>query len=139
MLYLWIFGNNIEDKVGKIRFILFYLLCGGAAAAAQLWLDPHATVPMLGASGAISGVLGAYLLLFPKARILTLVPFVVMWAVQIPAFYFLFFWIGIQLLNGLPMLWIPQWQEQAGVAWWAHIGGFAAGLLLIPFFRIGRK
>ena len=132
MLYLWIFGNNVEDAMGRGRFILFYLLCGLAGAFAQVLMNPSSTIPMVGASGAISGVLGAYLLLHPYARVLTLVSFG--WfidVVEIPALVVLGFWIVIQLLNGL----LTFTFEGGGVAWFAHIGGFGAGMLLIPFFK----
>jgi len=135
MLYLWVFGNNIEDAMGHVKFLFFYLLCGGAAAGAQLWIDPEATMPMLGASGAISGVLGAYLLLFPRARVLTLVPFFFLWFVEIRAVFFLVYWILLQLINGLPSLLFASARHGGGVAWWAHIGGFIAGLVLILFFK----
>lgn len=132
MLYLWIFGNNVEDAMGRGRFLLFYLLCGLAGAFAQVMMNPSSTVPMVGASGAISGVLGAYLLLYPHARVLTLVSFG--WfirLVEIPALVVLGFWIIVQLLNGL----LTFTFEGGGVAWFAHIGGFGAGMLLIPFFK----
>ncbi len=135
MLYLWVFGNNIEDTVGHIKFAVFYLLCGGAAAGAQLWSNPDAQMPMLGASGAISGVLGAYLLLFPRAKVLTLVPFFFLWFVEIRAMFFLVYWILLQLINALPSLLFASARHGGGVAWWAHIGGFAAGLVLILFFK----
>jgi membrane associated rhomboid family serine protease len=132
MLYLWIFGNNIEDSVGHFRFIIFYLLCGAAAAAAQIAINPASTVPMVGASGAISGVLGAYLLLFPRARVLVLVPiWIFVKLFYVPAVIMLVLWFGLQLLSGL----VTTGNESGGVAFWAHIGGFAAGLVLIPLFK----
>ncbi len=131
MLYLWIFGNNIEDSMGHVRFIAFYLLCGAAAAFAQVLPDPASTVPMIGASGAISGVLGAYLLLYPKARVLVLVflGFFVT-TVRIPAMYVLGFWFVLQFFNAA-----VTDPGQGGVAWWAHVGGFVAGAALILVFR----
>ena len=133
MLYLWIFGNNVEDSVGHFKFILFYLLCGVAAAAAQVAISPDSTVPMIGASGAISGVLGAYLLLFPRARVLVLFPIWIFWRIfYVPAFLMLVFWFGMQLLSGLAVLGASI---NGGVAFWAHVGGFVGGMLLIPIFK----
>lgn len=131
MLYLWIFGNNIEDVMGHGRFILFYLLCGVAAAYAHAITAPGSLVPMIGASGAISGVLGAYLLLFPRARVLTLIPFgIVMHMEYIPAAWLLGFWILLQFLNGT----LSLGGGGGGVAWFAHVGGFLAGMALIHAF-----
>ncbi|HUJ10951.1 MAG TPA: rhomboid family intramembrane serine protease [Verrucomicrobiae bacterium] len=136
MLFLWIFGNNIEDSVGHLRFVVFYLLCGIAAAAAQVATAPDSTVPMIGASGAISGVLGAYLLLFPRARVLVLLPIWIFWRVfYVPAVLMLVFWFGLQLLSGLA---IRGANVSGGVAFWAHVGGFVAGMVLIvPFKKRG--
>jgi len=132
MLYLWIFGNNVEDAMGRVRFFLFYLLCGLGAAYAQILMGPESRIPMVGASGAISGVLGAYLLLFPHARVLTLIPiFFFIQIVEIRAVFVLGFWIVIQLLNGF----LTFSHEGGGVAWFAHIGGFAAGCILTGFFK----
>jgi len=130
MLYLWIFGNNVEDAMGHRRFLLFYLLCGVAAAGAQAAMDPQSEIPMVGASGAISGVLGAYLLLYPQARVLVLIP--LGWftrIVPLPAAIVLGFWFVFQLLNALLA---PA--GQGGVAFMAHIGGFIAGMVLLRFF-----
>lgn len=127
--FLWVFGNNIEDRLGSFRFLLFYLLCGFGAAALQVLVYPEASMPMLGASGAISGVLGAYLILFPLAWIYTLVPWFVP-IVPLPAFLFLIVWFGIQALNGVGSLMSGE-IARGGVAWWAHAGGFAAGVALI--------
>ena len=133
MLYLWIFGNNVEDSIGHFKFIAFYLLCGVAAAAAQVAISPDSIVPMIGASGAISGVLGAYLLLFPRARVLVLFPIWIFWRVfYVPAVLLLVFWFGMQLLSALAVL---RLNVNGGVAFWAHVGGFVAGLLLIPLFK----
>jgi len=136
MLYLWIFGNNIEDVMGHFRFIFFYLLCGVIAVYSHAAIDPMSQVPMIGASGAVSGVLGAYLIRFPRARILTLVPlgfFVHM--IRIPAIIVLGFWIVAQFANGI---FSPQGGE--GVAWFAHVGGFIAGMILIyKFAKRGKK
>ena len=138
MLYLWIFGNNIEDSMGHSRFVIFYLVTGLAAAAAHLALNPASTVPTIGASGAVSGVLGAYLVLFPHARIKTLIfligPFFRI--LYLPAWVLLIFWIGLQLLN---QALIPPEAAAGGVAYAAHIGGFVAGLALIPLFRKYRR
>jgi membrane associated rhomboid family serine protease len=133
MLYLWIFGNNIEDCVGRIRFILFYLLCGAAAAATQVVMNPGSQVPMVGASGAVSGVLGAYLLLFPRARVLVLLPIFIFYRLfHVPAALLLIFWFALQLLSGLSALGV---NVSGGIAFWAHIGGFVAGMLLILPFK----
>lgn len=130
MLYLWIFGDNIEDRMGRFRFLLFYLGCGVAAVLAQVLPAPRATVPMVGASGAISGVLGAYLLLFPHARVLVLVPFGFMLKViRLPASWVLGLWFAIQLISSLMA---PE--GEGGVAFRAHLGGFLAGLVLVPLF-----
>jgi membrane associated rhomboid family serine protease len=131
MLYLWIFGNNVEDAMGHTRFIAFYLLCGAAAAAAQAIPNPQSTVPMIGASGAISGVLGAYLLLYPHARVLVGIPIGFYFhTVYLKAGWVLGFWLVLQLINSA--LADPA---KGGVAWGAHIGGFVAGVALIPLFK----
>ncbi|MBI2882517.1 MAG: rhomboid family intramembrane serine protease, partial [Candidatus Methylomirabilis oxyfera] len=123
MLYLWIFGDNVEDRMGRLKFLVFYLLSGLGAAAAQIWADPVSKIPMVGASGAISGVLGAYLLLFPNARVLTLIPLGFFYRVlEIPALVVLGFWIIVQILNGVMTLGV----QVGGVAWLAHVGGFVA-------------
>lgn len=132
MLYLWIFGNNVEDACGHGRFIVFYLLAGVAAAATQIFLHPNSTVPMIGASGAVSGVLGAYLMLYPRARVLVLVPiFFFVRFFYVPAVVLLVVWFALQLLSG----WATLGDTGGGVAFWAHIGGFVAGIVLIPFFK----
>ena len=133
MLYLWIFGNNVEDTLGHSRFLVFYLLAGVAAALAQTAVGPTSKVPMIGASGAVSGVLGAYLLLFPYASVLTLVTFgFFIRIVRIPAMIVLGFWILVKFLNGLVTFGSG---DRGGVAWFAHIGGFLAGLGLLAAFR----
>jgi membrane associated rhomboid family serine protease len=132
MLYLWIFGNNVEDAMGRLRFLTFYLACGLVAAFAQVLVNPASRIPMVGASGAVSGILGAYLLLYPQARVLTLVPIIVFFRVmEIPAGVVLGFWIVVQLLNGM----LTFDAEGGGVAWFAHIGGFLAGFALIGLFK----
>lgn len=128
MLYLWIFGNNIEDALGKVRFLLFYLVCGVLAAAAQIAVGPDSLIPNVGASGAIAGVLGAYLLLYPQARVLSLVPVFVFFLANVRAVWVLLLWIGLQLFQGVAGLGM---QRGGGVAYFAHIGGFFAGMLLI--------
>jgi membrane associated rhomboid family serine protease len=137
MLYLWIFGNNVEDTLGHGRFLLFYLLSGIAAAAAQTVVNPGSAIPMIGASGAVSGVLGAYLLLFPHARVLMLITFFVFIRfVYIPAVIVLGFWIIVQFLNGLiTVSAAAAGREAGGVAWFAHIGGFLAGMALLFVLR----
>ena len=132
MLYLWIFGNNVEDAMGHARFVLFYVLSGLAAAFTQVMAGPNSAIPMVGASGAVSGVLGAYLLLYPHARVLTLVTLGWFWRlVEIPAVIVLGFWIVVQVANGL----LTFNFQGGGVAWFAHIGGFAAGMVLLPFCK----
>lgn len=133
MLYLWVFGDNVEDRMGRGRFILFYLGTGVAAALAQMFVNPTSPVPMVGASGAIAGVLGAYLRLFPRSRVLALVPvFFFLQVMQVPAALFLIFWFFIQLANGAMAL-VAAPGVAGGPAFWAHIGGFVAGYLLAPF------
>ncbi len=132
--YLWIFGDNVEDRMGRGRFLIFYTLCGLAAGLLQIVAAPRSAIPMIGASGAIAGVLGAYLLLYPRARVRTLVPlFFFMRVVWLPAIVVLGSWFVIQLLNGLASLNVVV--QTGGVAWWAHIGGFVAGMALLPVFR----
>jgi membrane associated rhomboid family serine protease len=131
MLYLWIFGNNIEDAMGHLRFTVFYALCGTAAAFSHALPNSHSNIPMLGASGAVSGVLGAYLLLYPHARVLTLFTlgfFIRM--IEIPAMVVLGFWFVLQFLNAAFTA-----GAGGGVAWYAHIGGFIAGMALIGLFK----
>jgi len=132
MLFLWVFGNNIEDATGHGKFLIFYLLCGVAAAATQTLISPHSIVPMVGASGAISGVLGAYLLLYPRVRVHTLIILpIYITTVAIPAWVMLGYWALLQLIGGLGSL---TQLEQGGVAFFAHVGGFVAGLLLVRLF-----
>ncbi|MDH4321140.1 MAG: rhomboid family intramembrane serine protease [Desulfobulbaceae bacterium] len=136
MWMLWIFGDNVEDAMGHGRYLLFYLLCGMASVAAQTWVAPGSGVPMVGASGAISGVLGGYFCIYPRARVLTLVPiFIFFYLVEIPAYFFLGLWFLLQFAQG--GLQILVGAAASGVAWWAHVGGFGAGVLLIRFFRKG--
>jgi len=131
MLYLWIFGDNVEDAMGPIRFLIFYVLCGLAAAFAQIAVGPGSSIPMVGASGAIAGVLAAYFMLYPHNRILTLVPlFFFLRLVSLPAVFLLGFWFVLQLISGAGSL-----GGGGGVAYFAHIGGFVAGLFLVFPFR----
>jgi membrane associated rhomboid family serine protease len=131
MLYLWIFGNNVEDSMGHLRFVAFYLLCGIAAALAQTIASPGSDVPMVGASGAIAGVLGAYLLLHPRANIgVLLVILIYIRIISVPAIFVLGLWFLMQLWDGAH---VPT--GRGGVAYMAHIGGFIAGMVLIPFFK----
>ena len=129
MLYLWIFGNNIEDVLGKARFVLFYFVCGTLAALGHIATDLDSNIPMVGASGAISGVLGGYLILFPFAKIKTFIFLGFFWTiVRIPAILLLLFWVVLQI-------WSSVSPEAGGTAWFAHIGGFVAGVLLILPFK----
>jgi membrane associated rhomboid family serine protease len=135
MLFLWIFGDNVEDRLGHGRFIAFYLMCGFAAAIAQTALNPNSLVPMVGASGAIAGVMGAYLVLYPHSRVLMLFPFPV-FLFELPAVVFLAIWFLVQFLNGINQL--PIFERNAisgGVAFWAHVMGFVAGLILVVFMK----
>jgi membrane associated rhomboid family serine protease len=131
MWFMWIFGNNVEDAMGRLRFVVFYLLTGVAAALTQVFLTPASAVPMVGASGAISGVMGAYIVLYPKVRIFMLVPLgFVMTSFAWPAWMMLGYWLVLQLVSGLTTL----GGEGGGVAFWAHFGGFVAGVVLIKLF-----
>ena len=137
MWALYIFGDNVEDRVGHFRYLVFYLLCGVIAAATQVISAVDSPVPMVGASGALSGILGAYLVLFPRARVITLVPlFFLPWFVEIPVFFYLGLWFLSQLFNGMFTLAVSGIiGTYGGVAWWAHIGGFGTGLVLVKFFE----
>ncbi|HVP37407.1 MAG TPA: rhomboid family intramembrane serine protease [Terriglobales bacterium] len=133
MLYLWIFGDNVEDRLGKFKFILLYLVSGLIAGLSQVLISPKSTVPMIGASGAIAGVLGAYMVGFPYAKVLTLVFFgFFARIIRIPAFFVLGFWFILQIIYALPSLGV---QNAGGVAFFAHIGGFLAGILLFYMLR----
>jgi membrane associated rhomboid family serine protease len=139
MLFLWIFGNNVEDSLGPVKFVLFYLLGGIAAAALQIAIDPGSNVPNLGASGAVAGVLGGYLLLFPRARVITVIFIIFFFTiVELPAVLILGFWFVQQVLFGYFDL-ATAGNEAGGVAYFAHIGGFAFGLLAIKLFADERK
>lgn len=135
MLYLWVFGDNVEDKLGHGRFLVFYVLCGFVASILHIVIEPASSLPTIGASGAISGILGAYIVMFPKARILTLIPiFIFIQLAELPAYIILGLWFLLQFINGMMSLGYAA-AGMGGVAWWAHIGGFIAGLLLVIPFR----
>lgn len=134
MWMLWIFGDNVEDVMGPVRFLMFYLLCGLGAILAHLFFNLDSTLPVVGASGAIAGVMGAYLLLYPHARVVTFVPiFFLPFFFEVPAVIFLGIWFLIQIISGLFFLAIQG--LGGGIAWWAHIGGFVIGMALIKFFQ----
>ncbi len=136
LMFFWVFGNNVEDSMGRIRFLLFYLICGLAAAVAHIMVQPASPLPTVGASGAISGVLGAYLVLYPRIRINMLFIFVIFWKViAIPAWVVLIFWFAWQVFAGIPELTAVRPDVSGGVAVWAHIGGFVAGLVLVKIFE----
>jgi membrane associated rhomboid family serine protease len=135
MLYLWIFGDNVEDRMGHGRFLVFYLLCGTAAALAQTITAPDSVVPMVGASGAIAGVMGAYFVLYPKSRIVTLVPlFFFFQIIEVPAIFFLGIWFVMQFLSGVGSI-ATATAGAGGIAFWAHVAGFVAGLSGVIVFR----
>ncbi|MGH8667356.1 MAG: rhomboid family intramembrane serine protease [Burkholderiales bacterium] len=132
MWFLWLFGNNIEDSMTRPRFLAFYLLAGLAAALAQVLANPASGIPMVGASGAISGVMGAYLILFPRVRVFTLVPLgIVLTTIALPAWAMLIYWVGLQFLGGMTS---AVGGQAGGVAFWAHLGGFIAGIVLVKLF-----
>ena len=135
MLFLWIFGNNIEEKLGRFKYLFFYLTCGALAALTQWFFTPQSPIPSLGASGAIAGVMGAYIIRFPQAKIITLIPlgfFITL--VRIPAVFFLGFWFLQQAFSGIASLEVSS--SLGGVAYWAHAGGFIAGIILAPFLGL---
>jgi membrane associated rhomboid family serine protease len=135
MLFLWIFGNNVEDSMGRAKYLLFYLLAGAAAVYAQSALDPDSTIPTIGASGAVAGVLGAYLLLLPHARVLTLI-FIIFFVtlIEIPAYVLLGLWFVLQFLPAVGQVATPDLAGEGGVAYFAHVGGFVFGLALVKLF-----
>jgi membrane associated rhomboid family serine protease len=137
MLYLWIFGDNVEDRMGHGRFLAFYLLCGTAAALGQTLTVPDSVIPMVGASGAVAGVMGAYFVLYPHSRIVTLLPiFIFIQIIEVPAIFFLGIWLVMQLLSGIGSIAMATGGEPAGgIAFWAHVSGFAAGILGVFVFR----
>ncbi|MGB9683175.1 MAG: rhomboid family intramembrane serine protease [bacterium] len=135
MLYLWIFGDNVEDRMGHFRYLIFYLLCGFTSSIAHIVTNMSSTIPTIGASGAISGVLGAYFVIFPEARVMTLLPLgFFLQITAIPAFLFLGFWFISQTLNGVASL-AARTYITGGIAWWAHIGGFLTGIIIGKRYR----
>jgi membrane associated rhomboid family serine protease len=137
MLYLWIFGDNVEDRMGHGRFLAFYLLCGMAAALGQTVTVPESIIPMVGASGAVAGVMGAYFVLYPHSRIVTLLPlFIFIQIIEVPAIFFLGIWFVMQLLSGVGSIAAAtEGHPSGGVAFWAHVAGFAAGIVGVFVFR----
>jgi len=136
MWMLWIFGDNVEDCMGHGRYLVFFLLCGIASVAAQTISSPGSMIPMIGASGAISGVLGAYFLTYPQARVLTLVPIIIIiYLIELPAYFFLGFWFVMQFIQGSLHSLNSTTEGTGGIAFWAHVGGFVAGVLLLGLFR----
>lgn len=139
-LFLYVFGKSVEDSMGRVRFVALYLLCGLAAAAAHIAVDPASPIPTIGASGAIAGLLGTYLGLYPKARVRILFGFLFFIRIfQFPAYAVLLWWVGLQILGGLPQLTSIDASVSAGVAFWAHVGGFVAGLVLARLFADSEK
>lgn len=135
LLFFWVFGNNVEDSMGRTRFLVFYLLCGIIAAASHVLLDPTSPIPTVGASGAISGVLGAYLILYPHIRVRMLFWFLFFIRIfRVPAWAVLLWWFFLQVVTGLPQLMQVNPEVSGGVAVWAHIGGFVAGVVLVKLF-----
>ena len=137
MWFLWIFGDNVEDQLGHFRYLVFYLACGLVASMAHIFANPSSLIPSVGASGAIAGIMAGYMLLFPGARVLTLIPFFLIFIRELPAWVILLYWIVIQVVSGLTTLGTPVALSQGGVAWWAHVGGFLAGLALVKI--MGRR
>lgn len=131
MLSLFVFGPNVEDRFGRFRFFVIYLACGLAASITQIAFSGGSDIPVVGASGAIAGVMGGFFVLFPKARVISVVPIIVIPViVRVPAFFYLLFWIGMNVINALTEIQLsPQGAESSGVAWWAHIGGFVIGMV----------
>lgn len=138
MWFLWIFGDNIEDILGRWKYVLFYLLAGVAAALTHVVMNPYSRVPTVGASGAIAGVMGAYIVTFPRARVLTLVPIFILFTwLELPAIFVIGFWFIIQVFSGVASIGYSQLHE-GGTAWWAHVGGFVAGIVLIKLLPTKR-
>ncbi|MDN3512830.1 MAG: rhomboid family intramembrane serine protease [Candidatus Brocadia sp.] len=136
MWFLWIFGDNIEDRLGRIPFILFYFICGIGSAIVHVYFNSQSGVPCVGASGAIAGVLGAYMVTFPRARVLVILPLFIIWQIiELPAIFVLGFWFLIQFFTGATAI---SSAHGGGVAWWAHIGGFVLGIILIKIFPKAR-
>jgi rhomboid family protein len=136
MLYLWIFGDNVEDRLGHFRYLVFYLFCGTVAAAAHVYMNPGSMLPTIGASGAIAGVMGAYFVLYPQSRILALIPLIIFFRVmEVPAILFLGIWFVMQFLSGASTSGV---ESSGGVAFWAHVAGFLAGVGWVLIFRARR-
>ena len=139
MWFLWIFGDNVEDVLGKWQYLIFYILCGVAAGLAHVWLNPLSRLPTIGASGAIAGVMGAYLVKFPHSRIHTLLPIIIFFTtIEIPAFLILIYWFVLQAFSGVGQVGYSH-LSRGGVAWFAHVGGFLAGAALIFVFRTSER
>lgn len=137
MWFLWIFGANVEDRMGPLPYLLFYLICGIGSGVSEVAFSWGSHVPSIGASGAISGVLGAYIVLFPKSRILTLVPLLIIWFLwKVPAVIFIGLWFLMQFVSGVASIGSV---ENGGIAWWAHVGGFLLGLLLVNLFATSKR
>lgn len=135
MLYLWIFGDNVEDRMGHFRYLIFYILCGLAASFSHIMMNPDSTIPTIGASGAIAGVLGAYMFLYPNANVIVLLPiFIFFDIIKLPALVVLGFWFVMQLFQGTLALSVES-SATGGVAWWAHIGGFVFGAIAVHIFK----
>ena len=136
MLFLWIFGDNVEDRLGHVRYVVFYLLCGVAALAAHVYMNPTSTMPTIGASGAIAGVMGAYFVLYPHSRVLALVPLFIIWEIiEVPAILFLGLWFLMQFFYGVGSTALRTGTEAGGVAFWAHVAGFLAGMAGVLVLR----
>ncbi|HKO04666.1 MAG TPA: rhomboid family intramembrane serine protease [Candidatus Acidoferrales bacterium] len=137
MWFLWVFGDNVEDRLGHFSYLIFYLVCGFGAGLAHVVMNLHSSAPSLGASGAISGVLGAYIVLYPRAKILTLVPLIIFWfTVNLPAYFILGYWFVIQFFSGVSSVGA---RSPGGVAYWAHIGGFLMGVWLVRIWPQRRR
>jgi len=140
MLYLWVFANNIEDRLGHFRFLFFYLICGVMATLGHIITAPNSKLPLIGASGAVSAVLGAYLILYPRAKVLVLIPIFFIWRIaKIEAWWFLIFWIIIQFFYGTASFALMGESGQGGIAWFAHIAGFFAGIIFLRLFLKKRR
>jgi membrane associated rhomboid family serine protease len=136
MLYLWIFGDNVEDQLGHGRFVFFYILCGMAAGLAHVFMNPQSLVPTIGASGAIAGVMGAYFVLYPHSRILALLPLFIFWEIiEVPAIFFLGIWFVMQFFSGVGSIAMGARASSGGVAFWAHVAGFLAGMVGVFLLR----
>lgn len=138
MWFLWVFGSHLEDALGSAKFLIFYLICGIVSAVVQLMMNLGSPVPTIGASGAIAGVMGAFVILYPRVRIVTLIFIVVfITTIELPAAFMLLYWFAIQLISGLST--VSSFTDQGGVAWFAHVGGFLAGILLVRIFLGSRR